>query len=509
MNLPIRIRLTLWYLGTLLVLLILFSTYFMSQAYFTLLEQTDRTLALAADQALNRVELGPEPGFTDELALRASMVSIDHDLKVMLVAPDGSSYQQVTDTPFLLKGLIELNREKSPPSPPAAEGNVASRETRHFEVTTYAVGDAGVTSEVITFEALPTVIPEPANRTVGRDGLRWRFHSQPVPSASSGAVWVQVAQSLDPLDMFVSDMLMQLLWGVLLALVLAGLVGHWMAGRALKPIAYMTSAAQEISARDLDRRIDYQGAKDEIGRLAATMDSMFDRLQSAFERERRFTGDAAHELRTPLTALKGNIEVTLSRVRQPEEYVKAVASMGKQVERLIHLSNDLLFMARFDQQGTRGITKTRVDLNDVLSLAVAQIQPLAVQKEITLDEEISSELKLEGNPELLLRLFLNLLDNAIKFTSERGTVSVLARRRHECIEVQVCDDGVGIPADHLPHLFKRFFRVEQHRARHPSQSSGSGLGLAIAQEIVHLHGGTISVHSKIDQGTTMSICFPN
>ncbi|MEM7130426.1 MAG: HAMP domain-containing sensor histidine kinase [Chloroflexota bacterium] len=496
MNLPIRLRLTLWYLGAMLVFLLLFASFFLGQAYLTLLGQTDNTLVLAAGQAIDDVMLVPEPAFMDEMALRVSMFQIDSDLTVMLVDPDGHQIHRVTHIPPFFRDIIEVDGEV-------------------FEFGTEFRNEHGPSLEVLLseHEELPRVLPLEGFNTISSGGVRWRFFSQPVveditDNSNDATAWVQVAQSLDVVDTFVYDMLIQLLLYVPLALLIAGIIGSWLAHRALKPIEQMTTTAQEIGAQDLDLRIDYRGPSDEVGRLAKTMDGMLERLQNAFERERRFTSDAAHELRTPLTALKGNIDVTLSRTRQPDEYETSMKAMRAQVDRLIRLSGDLLFMARFDQKGTDAITTSQVDLHPLLASVIDQIAPLAEKKEITLTQKLVPDLLIQGDMDLLIRVFINLLDNAIKFTPEEGTVFILADQEPKCIRIQICDTGIGILPEDLPHLFTRFYRVAQDRTRQDNMTSGSGLGLAIAQEIVLAHGGTIMATSTLDHGTSMTVQLP-
>lgn len=496
MNLPIRIRLTLWYLGAMLLFLLLFALFFLGQAYFTLLEQTDSTLAVAAGQAIEDVMLVPEPAFSDEMALRAAMYQIDSDLTVMLVAPDGQQIQRVTHALPFFHDIVEINGE-----------------ILEFETAFRTEHGTSVESLLSDHNQLPHVFPLDGFNTVSTDSTRWRFFSQPVldefaDNPSDVVAWVQVAQSLEVVDTFVGDMLWQLLLYVPLALLIAGLVGSWLAHRALRPIEQMTNTAQEIGAHDLDRRIDYHGPSDEVGRLAKTMDRMFARLHHAFERERRFTGDAAHELRTPLTALKGNIDVTLSRARQPDEYRDAVEAMGAQVDRLIQLSSDLLFMARFDQESTNAITMSQIDLHPLLESVVKQIELLAEKKQITLSWRLVPELFIQGDMDMMIRLFINLLDNAIKFTPEEGSVFILADRELETIRIQICDTGIGIPSEDLPHIFKRFYRVAQDRTRQDDIAGGSGLGLAIAQEIAHAHNCSITATSKLRHGTSITVQLP-
>jgi signal transduction histidine kinase len=301
-------------------------------------------------------------------------------------------------------------------------------------------------------------------------------------------------------------------------LALAGVGGFLLARRALRPIDDITRTARAIDASDLSRRIGYDGTNDEVGRLAHTFDHMLDRLQASFERERCFTSDAAHELRTPLTALKGQLGVTLSKKRQPEEYADTLRDMEQQVDRLIRLSNDLLFMARLEQC-QRHDPPEEIRVSDLLAALADQVQPLAADKAIALDDHLSPGLDVLGREDLLIRLFTNLLDNAIKYTPSGGRVMLRAWQEDGYVHVDVSDTGPGIAPEHLPHLFERFYRVEGSRVRVQDGGllvgeegtpvyGGAGLGLAIAQEIARGHGGSLTVRSTPGAGSTFKVWLP-
>ncbi len=456
-QIPLRWRLTIWYLLTLGVILLLFAAFLYWQLQRSLYDQVDTTLQLAASQALINVDAeGDTIAFQNiENPANAAQPQND-DLTFYLLATDGALVDQ-------------LGRETAVP---------------------------------------PQTSFQPGYVTISTKEDRWRIFTQAV-AADNAAGWVQVVQNLDPIDETLEKLLTQMTIGLPLALALAGIGGLFLASRALQPVARITHTAESISGSDLNRRIQYQGPADELGRLAHTFDAMLDRLQAAFERERRFTGDAAHELRTPLAALKGRIGVTLSRPRPVPEYTDTLQEMEGQVDRLIHLSNDLLFMARLDQ-GERPLQLEPIVLRDFLGAIMDQVSPLAEAKQIALRETILDDLTIRGDIDLLIRLFLNLLDNAIKYTPEGGQVTIAAQLENKQVNITIADTGPGIPAEHLPHLFERFYRVEEDRARRGrgNGQSGAGLGLAIAYEIVRAHGGQLAVESQINQGTTFVVHLP-
>ncbi|MEO7909745.1 MAG: ATP-binding protein [Roseiflexaceae bacterium] len=308
--------------------------------------------------------------------------------------------------------------------------------------------------------------------------------------------------------------------------------GLFLANRALMPIDRLTRTAQRISAEDLSQRLNLQGVDDEVGRLAHTFDAMLARLQSAFEQQRHFTADASHELRTPLTAIIGQIDVAIERPRDAESYRATLDTVREQARRLTRLANDLLFLARADTQPAL-VADELIDLGNLLPAIVAQVEPLANDRQQLLTLDQPSELFVHGNEDDLIRLFLNLLDNAIRYTPHGGQITITAaienseqaqdgvNSRHTLIDtrdrthtrapaqpsviVSIHDTGPGVKPEHLPRLFDRFFRVDRGRNR---AQGGSGLGLAIAQSIATTHGGRLEVRSAIGQGSTFIAILP-
>jgi heavy metal sensor kinase len=333
----------------------------------------------------------------------------------------------------------------------------------------------------------------------------WRIHNRPIEDSKGRLIgWVQAAQSLDAVQEVTNDLREQLLFGLPLLLLLAGLGGYFLAGRALKPVDQITHTAQDIDLHDLSRRIGYRGAMDEVGRLARTFDQMLARLQESFERERRFTSDAAHELRTPLTALKGHVEVTLSRPRSPSEYEGKLRELAQQVDRLIRLGNALLFLSRSDQDQI-GFKTAPVNVTELLGILIEQFQPFAEERNLKMRAHLQDGLSAHGDNDQLIRLFMNLLENALKYAPPHGEVTIAASRHGPWARVVFHNSGPGIGREHLPHLFERFYRVEPHCS---SRSGGSGLGLAIAHEITRLHHGRIEVQSGPGQGVTFIVDLP-
>lgn len=359
-------------------------------------------------------------------------------------------------------------------------------------------GPPGVVAAALAHRATFATVPG------GEDDDAVRVHTVPIEAGGAVVGVVQVAMSLGA----VGDTLQALLAAMLIAIpalvIVAGLAGYALAGRALAPIDAITRTAQRISAEDLSTRLGLAASDDEVGRLAATFDAMLVRLDDAFKRERQFTADASHELRTPLAAMLAILGVIRRRRRSPEDYEAAMGDIADEANRLRRLTDDLLRLARADER-LAARSDTRVDLSTLLADVADSLEPLATAKGLTLTRDIAPALAVNGSRDDVIRLFVNVLDNAIRFTDAgRVTVVAAAAAPHaDGIVVTVADTGRGIAAEHVPHIFNRFYRVDPSRT-----AGGAGLGLAIAQAIAHQHGGAITVASVVGEGTRFEVRLP-
>lgn len=287
--------------------------------------------------------------------------------------------------------------------------------------------------------------------------------------------------------------------------------GYWLASKAMRPVRMITRMANEINATDLRRRLHLK-RKDEFGELAATFDQMLARLEAAFKRQTQFTADASHELRTPLTIIDLEINRALTQLQTPEEYRQVLEHIQIENEQMATIVNDLLLLARADT-GQITLHQEMVDLSDIALACVERLLPLARQSEITLSTGELPELLISGDLHYLNRMLMNLVENAIKYTSGVGkrVYVELACEQDRWGVTRVQDDGPGIADEDLPSLFERFYRVDRARTRKQKdqeQPGGSGLGLAIAQWIAQAHGGEIRVASKIGAGSTFEVRLP-
>lgn len=320
-----------------------------------------------------------------------------------------------------------------------------------------------------------------------------------------GVFFVVAGQSLKEIQQAQRQLLLLLAISTPLALILASLGGLWIADRALKPVDRITKAAERIGRGNFNERVEEPRTKDEIGRLAATFNEMIAKLNQAFQREREFTAYASHELKTPLAIIRGDIEVALRRERSTEEYRRVLSSSLEEIERLTRLTEDLLTLARTDA-GERMLELAPVSLNQLAEEAHAYIKPLADSTGVQFSYELPQPpVVIEGDEKRLKQLFVNLLDNAIKYTPAGGDVRLKLASHDSSAIIEVADTGRGIPADAMPHIFERFYR---HADPRDTRASGFGLGLAISKWIVDAHGGSIEVESNEGRGSRFTVKLP-
>lgn len=295
----------------------------------------------------------------------------------------------------------------------------------------------------------------------------------------------------------------EFLWRFLpIFVVLATFGGYWISRRALSPVDRITQDARAISASNLSARLAVPPAKDELQRLSQTLNQMLDRIESSFARIRQFTADASHELRAPLTLIQTAAEFSLRRHRSREELIEAMQKILRETKRTTHLVNNLLFLARTDA-GAAAFELGIVDLKVLLADLREEVLMLATARQVAISFELpATGVDVKGDESSLSRLFLILIDNAIKYTPQNGRVSVELRSEANAAIVTVSDTGIGIAKDDLPLIFDRFWRADKVRSR---EMGGTGLGLSIAQWIVEQHAGAMEVKSELGAGSIFSV----
>jgi two-component system, OmpR family, sensor kinase len=292
-------------------------------------------------------------------------------------------------------------------------------------------------------------------------------------------------------------------------LMAAGVSGWLLARTSLAPIGAMRRRAEEISATNLHERLPVQNPGDELGRHAMIVNGLIERLDHAFEQQRRFMADASHELRTPVALLRAEADVTLSRTQRSEtEYRDAFEVVHSGARRLSAIVDDIFLLARADA-GRQLVERHAVQLDEIISDAARAVRSLAAQRSVRIEVGPLVDAPAVGDRELLGRLLLNLLDNAIKHSPSDSRVVMSLELAGSAQLVRVRDAGEGIPAEAQPHIFERFYRADRSRARaESSATSGAGLGLAIARWIAEEHGGWLELSRSDANGTEFCLMLP-
>jgi heavy metal sensor kinase len=284
------------------------------------------------------------------------------------------------------------------------------------------------------------------------------------------------------------------------------LLGWFLSGRALMPVMEVAQTAQRITSSNLSLRIPTRGAGDELDYLILTFNRMIERLESSFQQIRQFSTDVSHELRTPITAIRGQLEVALFTAKTVEQYRDATLNSLQDIERLSQIVRALLLLSQAES-GQLALQKTRLDLASVVRDIVEQFQIPAEGARVELSSDLPEECPGEVDRIQIERMLSNLLSNAMKFTPAGGRVHVTLRRLDPLVEMEVADTGCGIPAEHIPHIFERFYRVPaQETCANPEP--GLGLGLSFVAWIAKAHGGTIRVESETGKGTRFTVSLP-
>jgi heavy metal sensor kinase len=457
-GLPVRTRLTLWYGGVLLAIVLVIS----AVSYFML----RRTLIGGADVELLMVgQLVRDAGIGEARRSEAEVRDILGprflDVFYRVIGADGQ---------------------------PQAESGALRGRSLPLSAAARKRGRAG----------------EPTFETVSLSrGERVRLLTIPLTQEPSPARFIQVGATFADIDRALAGYLETLAVMVPIGLGLALVGGAWLARSALRPVETMSRTARRIGAQDLTRRLPLRGTGDELDHLAETLNAMFARLETAFTHVRRFAVDAAHELRTPLTVLKGGIEVALRTDRAPAEYRDVLRSSLEEVEQLIALAENLLLLSRLRME--TALPRQAIELETLLMDVVDTGVRLAYGRGVVVRLRALEPLSVLGDPSTLRRALVNLVENAIKYTKAGGMVELSLARDGRDAVVAVSDTGVGMnPAD-AERIFEPFVRLDSARA---VEAGGAGLGLSIVHSIVTAHGGCLTVQTAPGVGSTFAMRLP-
>jgi heavy metal sensor kinase len=456
-RLPIRARLTAWYVVLLAAIIVGLGTFVVLQLRADLQETIDSEVRASSVQIAHAYSREGAEDFRD---VSATVLTL------------GGSVAQVLDpNGRVLMSYGHLAAER-PIAPASARADALAGEVR-----------------------LVTVHLGPRDQ-------RFRARVTPVRRLGRERVLV-VAESLHKVDVSVHRVLVLLLLAGPAALLATALGGWWLARKALLPVGRMTAKAEEIGIDRLHERIAPPRTADEIGRLALTLNAMLDRLEQGVQEKHRLIGDASHELRTPLAAMRSEIDVSLMLDDLSPAARTVLESAREEVDRMSRIVENLLTLARVDE-GRLELLTTRVNLGEAIEAAARPLRGLATAKQVNLEVKGDS-LDAKADPQRLDQALRNLIENAIKFTPAGGEVKVTTWRHNGEVGFTVADNGRGIPPDARPHVFDRFYRVDTARGR---DGGGSGLGLAICREIALAHGGRIWVESQEGKGSAFTLALP-
>ena len=322
-----------------------------------------------------------------------------------------------------------------------------------------------------------------------------------------GETWIVVGRDVHRAENRLHESLVHLI-AIGVAVTALGLIGGWwLAGRAISPIAQISRTAESISANRLSKRIDASDMDLELESLAHSLNAMLNRLEGSFEQQKQFTADASHELRTPISVLLSHCELALHRSRTSEQYRQTIETCQSAAERMRKLVDDLLTLAHADS-GKLQLKFDEVDLLDLAQQTIALFQPLADISNIQL-ASAGDQALCRVDRVAVSQVLANLVHNAILYNRPEGTVTLETFSRETEVGVRVIDNGLGIDDSSIPHLFDRFYRVDESRTRQDGHHrQGSGLGLSICKSIIEAHGGKILVTSELGTGSIFEVHLP-
>ena len=510
-----RFRLTLWYTLILALVLLIFS----SIVYETARNDLDAAVSASLRSRLSQVASTYNPQ-TGRLSLDlngneqvsgntgagigpgTSIVKRKYaaDEIVLLMTPSGKVLQMTSiygdSLSWLAPATVKMWTERAKDQPPYLFDNPPLGQVGTTNMQLYEIGN-------LQFYNLA--------------GQSYEFDQAAIVNQQQQVVALLVVGIPSDVSFWLADLLSVFAMAAPLALLLSIAAGYWLAGRAMRPVQAITHTARQISETDLHRRLKLK-QRDELGELAATFDRMLDRLEAAFARQRQFTADASHELRTPLSIVDLEATRALAHDLTPQAYQQTITTIQQENRHMTHLVNDLLLLARADAAQNR-IKHEEVDVSEIVVDTVERLASLAQEAGMVIKVAPLPELTIIGDRIYLVQLLTNIIENALKYGSGKGSyVDINLAQQHKQEQswavLSVCDDGPGIAREHLPHLFERFYRVDKTRTHSQElspgdgRSAGNGLGLSIAQWIAQAHDGEITVRSAPGRGSDFAIWLP-
>jgi len=326
-----------------------------------------------------------------------------------------------------------------------------------------------------------------------------------VPAEVQGqSYFIEMGMPTDDIEAALRGLIVTLLFGLpVLVLIVSG-GGYLLVRRSLQPVEDIRATAEKITFGNLSNRLPVPPTGDALEHLSGTLNQMLNRLEAAYEQASRFSADASHELRTPLTIIRGELESIASEKNLSESLHDRIGSVLEETERLSRIVESLFAISRLDA-GEAKIQHVQFDLAALVRATADQMSLLAEEKKITVQIAAEAPVSVEGDPSRIKQVVVNLLDNAIKYTPKEGNIILKISAAQRKAILEVCDNGIGIPASSLPHVFERFYRADKTRSR---ETMGAGLGLAIVRSICLAHGGNVDIQSIEGKGTSCRVELP-
>jgi len=318
-----------------------------------------------------------------------------------------------------------------------------------------------------------------------------------------GTYVVQIGKPIEKLDQEILEIIKGIAFGLITAMLLLVFLSYLIAGRVLKPIGVIDRLAREINDQNLSVRIPLGQSRDELYRLSESLNRMFDRLESSFETQKEFIASASHELKSPLALLQLLMEECIQHPDLPDGLRQQLMRQTNIVSRMSRLVKNQLDLSALELKECFDLKE--IDLAEMLKSVLSDYEVVFNAKKIDVREQIPSKLKVKGDREHLQRVFINLIDNAIKYNHEGGKIEFKVSVKNGGVQISLFNTGTGIPAPDLARVFEPFYRVEKSRS---AEYGGSGLGLSIVKRIIELHGGRIDIESKPSAGTQVNIFIP-
>ncbi len=455
---PLKINLTIWYMVILFLVLIFFSSILYFYLESQLSEEVKSILEIEMQQLKSEIN---EAGLNSDYLLN----SVDREnISTFIYNSQGKLINKNLESEFIQDSI-----------------SAAVKKNNFFKIIEY-------------------------------NNQKWAVLTAAVNSGAAQdftqASYINLVYSFAREQKMLDNLILILLIMIPLTLILASGGGYFLASRALKAIDLISVTAEKISQSNLSQRIRVnEGREDEIGRLVKTLNSLLDRLENSFYRQKQFNADVSHELKTPISVIKAQIEEAIdSEKKLTSDQKNILLTIKKQIDQMNQLVSQMLLLAKVDGKNIKP-DKEEFDLNVVVDAVIEEMNNLASEKNISIKKEIreGQEFRMKADLSLITQLLLNLIDNALKYSKDSGKIKIILTKLDGFYRLNIIDNGIGIAEEDLDDIFKRFYRVDKSRSR---EYGGTGLGLSICSWIVKIHGGEINVKSSLKKGSNFEILLP-